>query len=55
MSRYRLTLTAAQEAVLEDHCTHARYVWNLAVEQNSWWRPGRNGAPGYLEQARQLT
>jgi putative transposase len=55
MSRYRLTLTAAQEAVLEDHCAHARYVWNLAVEQNSWWRPGRNGAPGYLEQARQLT
>jgi putative transposase len=55
MCRYRLTLTAAQKAVLEDHCAHARYVWNLAVEQNSWWRPGRNGAPGYLEQARQLT
>ncbi len=38
-----------------DHCAHARFVWNLAVEQQSWWRPGRLGAPGYLEQCRQLT
>jgi putative transposase len=30
-------------------------VWNLAAEQGSWWRPGRKGAPGYLEQCRQLT
>jgi putative transposase len=30
-------------------------VWNLAVEQHAWWRPGRKGAPGYLEQCRQLT
>jgi putative transposase len=41
--------------VLRDHCGHARYVWNLAVEQHSHWRPGRKGAPGYLEQCRQLT
>jgi putative transposase len=55
MSRYRLHPTPAQEAVLRDHCGHARYVWNLAVEQHSYWRPGRQGAPGYLEQCRQLT
>src|SRR5580658_119571 len=55
MSRYRLLPTPAQEAVLRDHCGHARYVWNLAVEQHSWWHPGRTGAPGYLEQCRQLT
>jgi putative transposase len=55
MSRYRLLPTPAQEAVLRDHCGHARYVWNLAVEQHSWWHPGRKGAPGYLEQCRQLT
>jgi putative transposase len=55
MSRYRLIPTPAQEAVLRDHCGHARYVWNLAVEQHSHWRPGRKGAPGYLEQCRQLT
>jgi putative transposase len=55
MSRYRLTPTPAQEAVLRDHCGHARYVWNLAVEQHSHWHPGRKSAPGYLEQCRQLT
>ena len=55
MSRYRLLPTPAQEAVLRDHCGHARYVWNLAVEQHAHWRPGRKGAPGYLEQCRQLT
>ena len=55
MSRYRLHPTPAQEAVLRDHCGHARYVWNLAVEQHAHWRPGRPGAPGYLEQCRQLT
>ena len=55
MSRYRLTPTSAQEAVLRDHCGHACYIWNLAVEQHSHWHPGRTSAPGYLEQCRQLT
>jgi transposase len=55
MSRYRLLATPAQEAVLRDHCAHARYVWNLAVEQHAHWRPGRKSAPSYLEQCRQLT
>jgi putative transposase len=55
MSRYRLAPTATQQAALRDHCAHARFVWNLAVEQQSWWRPGRARAPDYLEQARQLT
>jgi putative transposase len=55
MSRYRLSPSAAQQTVLRNHCAHARYVWNLAVEQNSHWRPGRASAPGYLEQCRQLT
>jgi len=55
MSRYRLLPTPAQQAVMRDHCAHARYVWNLAVEQHTHWRPGRKNAPGYLEQCRQLT
>ena len=55
MSRYRLLPTPAQQAVLRDHCGHARYVWNLAVEQHAHWHPGRPGAPGYREQCRQLT
>jgi putative transposase len=55
MSRYRLLPSPAQEVVLRKHCGHARFVWNLAVEQHADWRPGRKGAPGYLEQCRQLT
>jgi transposase len=55
MSRYRLLPSPAQEAVLREHCGHARFVWNLAVEQHQLWRPGRKNAPGYLEQCRQLT
>jgi putative transposase len=55
VSRYRLYPTPAQQAVLRDHCGHARYVWNLAVEQHAHWHPGRASAPGYLEQCRQLT
>jgi putative transposase len=54
MSRYRLYPTPAQEDVLLGHCAHARYVWNLAVEQWSWWQPGRP-APGFTEQCRQLS
>jgi transposase len=57
MSRYRLTPTPtpAQEVILLEHCAHARYVWNLAVEQHSWYPRRRRPAPGYLAQVRQLT
>jgi putative transposase len=55
VSRYRLQPDPAQDLVLRDHCGHARYVWNLAVEQHQHWHPGRKSAPGYLEQCRQLT
>jgi transposase len=49
MSRYRLVPTATQAIALRDHCAHARYVWNLAVEQHKHWHPGRSSAPGYAE------
>ncbi|HXT92781.1 MAG TPA: transposase, partial [Trebonia sp.] len=55
MSRYRAYPTSEQEAAMLRHCSDARYVWNLAVEQHAWWKPGRKSAPGYLEQSRQLT
>ena len=55
VSRYRLQPSSAQEAALLEHCGHARYVWNLAVEQHACWRPGRRSAPGFAEQCRQLT
>jgi putative transposase len=52
--RYRLCPAEAQEAVLQEHCAHARVVWNLAVEQQSWWRPGRGSAPSPAARMRQL-
>jgi putative transposase len=54
VSRYRLLPSAEQAAALAEHCRHARYVWNLAVEQQQHWQPGRH-APGYHEQCAQLT
>jgi putative transposase len=54
MSRFRLVPTRTQQVVLLEHCRHARFVWNLAVEQQQFWRPGRR-APGYNEQSAQLT
>jgi hypothetical protein len=53
--RFRLQPTPAQEAALLEHCSHARFEWNLAVEQHQHCRPGRASAPGYVEQSRQLT
>ncbi|MFI0370032.1 RNA-guided endonuclease InsQ/TnpB family protein [Actinomadura sp. 1N219] len=55
VSRYRLCPTPVQEAGLLEHCGHARFVWNLAVEQHTWWTRRRGPAPGYVAQARQLT
>ncbi|GBE66079.1 transposase [Mycobacterium sp. MFM001] len=37
-----------------EHCRHARFVWNLAVEQQQLWQRGRRG-PDYHEQSAQLT
>jgi putative transposase len=55
MSRYRLMPGLTMHAMLREHCAHARFVWNLAVEQQSWWQLGRTAAPGYRVQAGQLT
>lgn len=52
--RFRLYPTAVQEQGLLGHCEHARFVWNLAVEQLGHARPGR-WCPGFAEQCRQLT
>jgi putative transposase len=55
MSRFCLEPTAAQEALLLRHCSDARYLWNLCVEQEAEWRPGRRSTPGFVERCRQLT
>jgi putative transposase len=52
--RFRLLPSIEQAAVLAEHCRDARFVWNLAVEQQQHWQPGRR-APGYKEQCAQLT
>ena len=55
MSRYRIELTKTQESTLLRHCADARYVWNLCVEQECWWRAGRYPMPGFAERCLQLT
>jgi transposase len=55
MGKYRLEPTAAQADALLRHCADARYVWNLCVEQESWWRPDRGRMPGFAGRCRQLT
>ncbi|MFI1360985.1 RNA-guided endonuclease InsQ/TnpB family protein [Streptomyces sp. NPDC020898] len=55
MSRFRMYPTRGQGEQLLLHCAHARYVWNLAVEQHAHWRRWRKSAPGFAEQCRQLT
>jgi transposase len=48
--------TEVQAAAMEDvHCAHARFVWNLCVEQQSWWTPYRGSPPDHAERNRQLT
>ena len=53
--RNRMCPDTRAAAIMRDlHCAHARFVWNLAVEQQSWWRPGRGKAPGDAGRQRQL-
>lgn len=54
MSRYRLYPTREQEQTLLTFCGHARYVWNLAVEQLNYSTRDRR-MPSFSEQSRQLT
>ncbi|MGW5187930.1 RNA-guided endonuclease InsQ/TnpB family protein [Kribbella sp. NPDC004138] len=55
MSRFRMYPTPAQQASLLEQCKHARYLWNLALEQWSMWARDKGPTPKYVEQARQLT
>ncbi|MEV6414542.1 transposase [Kribbella sp. NPDC051718] len=56
MSRFRMYPTPTQQAALLDQCGHARYVWNLALEQWSMWtRDKAATTPTFAGQCRQLT
>ena len=52
--RYRFYPDVSQLPGCGRHSADSRFVWNLALEQASWWRPGRGPAPGSAERNRQL-
>jgi transposase len=52
--RFRLYPSPEQEVLLAQHCAHARFVWNLAVEQLGY-RHHRQTLPNYVMQSQQLT
>jgi putative transposase len=53
--RFRLYPSAAQEVLLLEQCGHARYVWNLGLEQPLMWARWKGPTPGFNAQAAQLT
>jgi transposase len=53
--KFRLYPSAAQKALLLEQCGHARYVWNLGLEQPLMWRRWKEPTPGFNAQAAQLT
>lgn len=55
MARFRLYPAPGQEILLLESCGHARFAWNLGLEQRMMYRPGRGPTPGFAEQCRQLT
>ena len=53
--RFRLYPSAAQRVLLLEACGHARYVWNLGLEQRLMWARWKGPAPGFNAQSAQLT
>jgi Helix-turn-helix domain len=53
--RFRLYPSAAPEVLLAEQCGHARYVWNLGLEQPLMWARRKGPTPGFNAQAAQLT
>jgi putative transposase len=53
--RFRLYPSATQNVLLLEQCGHARYVWNLGLEQRLMWRRWKGPTPGFNTQAAQLT
>jgi Helix-turn-helix domain len=51
----RLHPTPEQMVVLVSHCSHARFVWNLALEQANFYRKWQGSTPGSAARSRQLT
>ena len=52
--RYRMYPEPAEAERMVEWCAHARFVWNLGLEQRNYWRPGMRSISGY-DQKRDLT
>lgn len=52
--RYRMYPTPDEATTMTEWCAHARYVWNLALEQRNFWRRGMPSLSGY-DQKKYLT
>lgn len=52
--KQRLHPTEQQAEVLLRHCSDARFVWNLGLEQRNLWERGRNQKIGMASQMREL-
>jgi putative transposase len=52
--RERLYPGEQELPVLVCHCSDARYIWNLALEQRNSWRRERSQKITYNTQAREL-
>jgi transposase len=53
--KFRLYPTETQEIVLIEHCNHARYVYNMGLEQRNMYRKEFGPTPNYNAQCAQLT
>lgn len=52
--RYRLHPTDDQTEALRRHCSDARFVWNLALEQANHYQANRGHTPSNAQRMRQL-
>jgi transposase len=53
--KFRLYPTKTQEILLLEHCRHARYVYNIGLEQRNMYRKEFGPTPNYNAQCAQLT
>src|ERR1035437_9430722 len=53
--KFRLYPSDTQKVLLLEQCAHARYVWNLGLEQRLMWRRWKGPTPGLGAQVAQLT
>ena len=53
--KQRLYPEASHVEMLRVHCGHARFIWNLALEQRQMYRKDRDFRPSVVSQAKELS